>query len=411
MENSSMERLHALDAVRGFALLLGIVLHGCMSFMPSLASIGYPIVDQSQSPFLEIVFFVIHVFRMATFFLIAGFFARLVFHRRGTKAFIKDRSKRILVPMLSLYLPVAGAVTAVFIWAVFKTYGTLTPENAVPAPAGTQALPFPLMHFWFLYILVWLYVLALAGRWLVGKLDGREKLRNWIDGIYAKLINSYVAAPLLAVPIAAAFFLKKDWLWAGGVPTPDQGLIPIWTSLFIYGYVFVLGWILERQKHLLHNIRLNTWVNLGFGAIATVACMLMLGDNVEFLATPNPTWHLPYAISYAIAIVGLSLAFIGGGMILFSQESPFIRYLADASYWIYVLHLPIVFGLQTWMMDMSLHWSFKFPLLMVLALIPLVITYHWFVRSTWIGNIMNGRRYPRQWPWLKQQELQANQTV
>ena len=28
------ERLHALDAVRGFALLLGIVLHATLSFMP-----------------------------------------------------------------------------------------------------------------------------------------------------------------------------------------------------------------------------------------------------------------------------------------------------------------------------------------------------------------------------------------
>jgi hypothetical protein len=400
--NPSGERLHALDAVRGFALLLGIVLHGCMSFMPSLAGSGYPIADQSQSVFLEIVFFVIHVFRMATFFLIAGFFARLVFHRRGTKMFIKDRSKRILVPMLALYIPVAAAVTGVFIWAVYKFYGTLTPDGIPQSPvAGTQALPFPLMHFWFLYILIWLYVLSLAGRWLIVKLDAQEGLRRRIDGIYAKLLSSYVAAPLLALPIALAFYLKRDWLWAGGVPTPDQGLVPIWTSLFIYGYVFTLGWILERQRHLLQGIRRSTWVNLAVGAIAVIACFMILGENTEFLSTPDPGRHLPYAISYAIALVALTLAFIGGGMMLFSHESPLIRYLADSSYWLYVLHLPIVFGLQTWMMDMPMHWSIKFPLLIILTCVPLVLTYHWFVRSTWIGSIMNGRKYPRERPSFK----------
>ena len=34
------ERLHALDAVRAGALLLGIVLHSTMSFMPGLAASG-----------------------------------------------------------------------------------------------------------------------------------------------------------------------------------------------------------------------------------------------------------------------------------------------------------------------------------------------------------------------------------
>jgi uncharacterized membrane protein YeiB len=29
------ERLHALDAVRGFALLLGIILHATVSFIPA----------------------------------------------------------------------------------------------------------------------------------------------------------------------------------------------------------------------------------------------------------------------------------------------------------------------------------------------------------------------------------------
>ncbi len=34
-DEQSPERLHALDAVRGFALMLGIVFHSTMSFLPS----------------------------------------------------------------------------------------------------------------------------------------------------------------------------------------------------------------------------------------------------------------------------------------------------------------------------------------------------------------------------------------
>ena len=40
-----------------------------------------------------------HVFRMTTFFLVAGFFAHMSFHRRDVTAFIGDRLKRIALPL------------------------------------------------------------------------------------------------------------------------------------------------------------------------------------------------------------------------------------------------------------------------------------------------------------------------
>src|SRR5579871_478197 len=72
------ERLHALDAVRGGALLLGIVYHATLSFIPSTARIWIA-EDINRSYALAVVFFASHVFRMTTFFLVAGFFAHLSF--------------------------------------------------------------------------------------------------------------------------------------------------------------------------------------------------------------------------------------------------------------------------------------------------------------------------------------------
>src|ERR1700681_3289915 len=96
---SAPERLHALDAVRGFALLLGVVLHATLSFVPAPTRFWF-IQDSHSSMTLAVVFFVIHVFRMTTFFVIAGFYAHMSFHRRGAWDFIKDRLQRIAVPLL-----------------------------------------------------------------------------------------------------------------------------------------------------------------------------------------------------------------------------------------------------------------------------------------------------------------------
>ena len=83
------ERLHALDAVRGGALLAGVVFHATMSFLPTPPGVPLWIVmDSERSLTLAVLFHVLHIFRMTTFFLIAGFFAHLMLQRRGATGFV-----------------------------------------------------------------------------------------------------------------------------------------------------------------------------------------------------------------------------------------------------------------------------------------------------------------------------------
>ncbi len=96
------DRLHALDAVRAYALLLGVVLHSIAGFLQD-----FPIAAWVDTPSTTaaVIYYVIHIFRMSAFFLMAGFFARMVVERRGMKAFVKDRAKRIAIPLF-LFGPV-----------------------------------------------------------------------------------------------------------------------------------------------------------------------------------------------------------------------------------------------------------------------------------------------------------------
>ena len=70
-----MPRLPALDAVRAVALLLGIALHATLSFVPQAGPDAWPISDMQKSSELSVLMFVIHVFRMSAFFVVAGFLA------------------------------------------------------------------------------------------------------------------------------------------------------------------------------------------------------------------------------------------------------------------------------------------------------------------------------------------------
>ena len=82
---ANKKRYHDLDALRGFAMLLGIVIHGLMSFMP-IPLPGFP-QDINQNPeVFGYVFNFIHGFRMQLFFLISGFFTAMLWRKQGACA-------------------------------------------------------------------------------------------------------------------------------------------------------------------------------------------------------------------------------------------------------------------------------------------------------------------------------------
>ena len=45
-------------------------------------------------------------------------------------------------------------------------------------------------------------------------------------------------------------------------------------------------------------------------------------------------------------------------------------------------------------MQAPLHWSIKFPLIVTITLTLLLVSYHYLVRPTFVGALLNGRKYP-----------------
>ena len=110
------KRYHDLDALRAFAMLLGIVLHGMLSF------IGFPIwpaqdVNQSVLYFIPLMF--IHGFRMSLFFFVSGFFTMMMWKRRGAGGLLIHRFKRIVLPFFVfglLLIPMLNNMKAFADW-------------------------------------------------------------------------------------------------------------------------------------------------------------------------------------------------------------------------------------------------------------------------------------------------------
>jgi ABC-type multidrug transport system ATPase subunit/peptidoglycan/LPS O-acetylase OafA/YrhL len=388
---STQDRLHALDFVRAFALLLGVVFHASLSFVPGIPPGVWAMVDTSPSGAIGLLSFVSHIFRMSLFFMMAGFFARLLYHRRGARGFWTDRLKRILVPLVVGWIVLFPTIAIVWVWGLKTMFaGTAQQTPTLPPPPPGA---FPLTHLWFLYYLLVLYVVFLAGRWLVIAIDRREIIRRSIDGMLRGVVRWKVVAATLATPVAAALYVRADLIAWGGIPTPDHSLFPEATSFVAFGTALTFGWLLHRHLDLLSAFRAQWPLHLAGAVVTTVVCITLAGAEIGVLA-PGRAKGI-YAVSYGLAIWCWSFAILGVALRFMAEPNRRVRYVSDASYWIYLVHLPIVVAMQVLVGRAPWHWSVKFPLVLAVSLSLLFASYHYLVRSTFIGQLLNNRKYPR----------------
>jgi fucose 4-O-acetylase-like acetyltransferase len=200
--------------------------------------------DSQRSLTLAVLFHLLHTFRMTTFFLIAGFFARLVVERRGVGGFVRDRAKRIALPLVAFWPFVFAALAAVTIWAaISQAHG-----KPLPAPPAYPGFPaFPLTHLWFLYVLLWFYAAALALRGLARAVDRQGRLGAFADRIIGWTMGTPLVFLVLAAPAAITLYLTPGWLMWFGVPTPDSSLVPNAAASTAYFTAFGFGWFLQRR--------------------------------------------------------------------------------------------------------------------------------------------------------------------
>ena len=108
------QRYHALDALRAYAMFLGVILHASMAYIPNVPWGSH---DPAAVDWVGLILLGIHGFRMQLFFVISGFFTLMLLQRRGVQNIIKHRFLRILIPCVLGVITVLPAQHAVEAWA------------------------------------------------------------------------------------------------------------------------------------------------------------------------------------------------------------------------------------------------------------------------------------------------------
>ncbi len=389
-------RLDYLDATRAFALVLGVVFHAGLSFMPVF--MGWAVMDISTSPLVGGFILVSHAFRMELFFLLAGFFAHASVHRRGTGAFVRSRLLRLGVPFVAGWFLLRPLLVSGWIMGSASLRGNFDFWAGLrEGVQSLQALPAGLFtgsHLWFLYYLAMITALVIAARASL-KFTG---LRGGIfaehaDRLFVRLVASRFSLLFLAGPTALVLWFMGGPGW--GMATPDQSLRPHGPVLLVYGGFFLFGWILDRQRARIEQCARLSAARWTLAGIAIVATFLLSAIEQDPSHPYRMAGHVGYVVSYALMMWSLVFLSIGVFRKYCAQPRPWLRYVADSSYWMYLIHLPLVVWLQVAVAELPLHWSFKLAFISAATVAVSLLTYALCVRSTWLGWLLNGRRLPR----------------
>lgn len=368
------DRLHYMDNLRALAMLAGVVFHAALAYSP-LVHNYWAAADAGGSAWIDVVAWFVHLFRMPLFFVIAGFFAALLVRKRGIGGMLRNRLARVLLPFLIFLPPVLGALSWLTAKAASSTRN-LSPVLAWVKQVTLEQGSLPLMpsvaHLWFLLYLMYFFVLV----WVISTLE-LKRLPSWLANLRPWVLVG--VAPLLLVPALAS--VGAPW------PAPEFFLPQLWALVF-FGFYFALGYLLFQRGSLLEQLRPLTPLLLVLGLAA-------YGVFLEFIGTRQPglPLHWLQAALEAYAGLWLTLCCLHAGKRWLNGHSRVMRYLADASYWVYLVHLPVLFAIQYRLLDVAAGWQLKFAVSVLATSLLALASYQLLIRNTLMGKLLGGRGY------------------
>jgi glucan biosynthesis protein C len=175
-------------------------------------------------------------------------------------------------------------------------------------------------------------------------------------------------------------------------------LKPHLPSLLYYGSFFVFGYVFHFHRGFLQGLaRYVPWC----AALAVVLFPLSIyASNLEYADSARGIGiHMAAVLLHGFCTWTLIYFFIGCALRYFDRESPWILYTSQSSYWVFLLHLPVVCFVAWLLVPYDLPAIAKFLVVGSVTTVVCFVTYHYWVQRTWVSDFLNGRRFDLDWPW------------
>ncbi len=411
--------LDGLDWLRAGATVLVVALHAGIGYLVArMPGCVWATNDPVGSPVVDGVTWWINGFIMPLFFVQSGFLAFQLMRKKGSREFLRHRSRRLLGPFLLgcvLILPLD-----LYAWLLgWAADGKITLHKLrslkIDSPLGDNL--WGVSHLWFLEYL-WVFcvvawMVCRAAEWRAEWQSGRvakgqrvEGQNRWTQGAASVVLMLVSGVALWWEPRILIGFRHSWW--------------PLPANLLFYGPWFALGWLAHAMRPARAAVIAGpVWGDDSPGTV--------LGDAPAVRPRPNRPFALlcEWRIAAALGLFTVLLPLIhrhiaaessggerwilvglfvlhawlmvtglfGVSLRWLNRRPPRgVKYVAEASFWIYLFHHPVVGLAQVSLSEFAVPVVAKFLVTLLIGLTLPLLTYHAFVRRTWIGVLLNGRR-------------------
>ena len=343
------KRRYDLDWLRVIAIIAVYLHHVCMPFNGD----DFHIMNAKSSKLLDDIMVFFEQFRLPLLFLISGTGTMFAFSKRTWVQFLKERSLRLIIPLIFGVLCIVPPQTYYEHITDFNSYWDVYTSGSFTE----------INHLWFIKNLFVLSMILIP-LIIFLKSSKSEKLIRLLDNITSKKHGILLwVFPLIFINI----LLKKIY------PSDSKDITNI-SSTFYYGYFFVSGMLFASSKNTWKHLKVHRKFNGIVFVISTVlfyVYYLIPGEYISPHLSLSNRWDIWYLVCVLVSWT-LVTTILGYGQIWFNRRSLLLQKCNEAIYPFYILHQTVIIVLGYYIIQLNASIPAKIGIL-ILSSFPLII--------------------------------------
>ena len=356
METKPSARNNYLDWLRVLGILFVFIYHSTRLYNVE----DWAVKNNIWYPSVEIWNGFAVTFMMPLMFVISGASLYYAMGKGGFGKFLKDKSLRLLVPLL------VAVLTHISIQAYLdnKTHGLFSGNyfQFLPQYYNLATINWNGAHLWYLkYLFIYSIVLYPLMRWLKG-----SGFLSRLDGVIGRTGVLYT----LTFPFLLLYLIIPS----DSPLLNDNGGWPY----IMYLWFLLLGFLIVSDEKLQDKIRQLRWVSLAVG-LALVVCFIIVFSQVA-----NPDEITPLLIlAGMMRIFGgwiCVLAIFGLGMQYFTMRTARLDYANEAVLPFYILHQTVIQAVGYFVLQWALPEVLEWAAIVAISFIVIMALYEFLVR-------------------------------
>ena len=371
MKHVSSNRIIGFDLLRVIMVFLLIVFHAGVSFMVTpLDPQVWEFQDRSTHILFDGTLSFIHTFRHPVFFLISGLLTAQMLSRYSIREIFLKRIKRLLIPLLIVALILGPFING----SLSLINGKEDPFswNEMLLVQGDQSINFGTSYVWFLYYLFVFSMVHLATKIVMGTSLKVSKSHSWWP--------LYIVLFLTSATCLSLYWWEENSLFGQYYLLPHPGSLVGYFSYYAAG-IYLAG--IPKAMNTLSDRKV--YISMLLLGLSSLGIYMSLGHQQIVAGNNMIDFDLGFMTLSSIAAVTISLGGIGIACDQYKKSNSLILFLSRSSYFLYLIHFPVILIIMIWVIPLNLNCFIKFILILIPTLMAsLFLNFIWV--KVWKNN-------------------------